>query len=141
MPTGTTEILDVNDVIVGELAERGYWVVANIQTNSYWPMKAQKVSYRGVNVWIMPVMKNYFPAVALKVLPGKSKEECERLLMRFISTLSWVEGKGFLVDGVGGGSLPSPMWRDKERGSRCVRSLRRRTFPSLPTSGPCSHLL
>jgi hypothetical protein len=133
MPTGTTEILDVNDVIVGELAERGYWVVANIQTNSYWPMKAQKVSYRGVNVWIMPVMKNYFPAVALKVLPGKSKEECERLLMRFISTLSWVEGKGFLVDGVGGGSLPSPMWRDKERGFSLCEEFETSYFPE-PTN-------
>jgi hypothetical protein len=38
------------------------------------------------------------------------------LLMRFLSTLAWVEEKGFLVDGIGGGSLPVPMGRDKTYG-------------------------
>ena len=40
-------IPDVKDVIVGELAERGEWIVANIQTGSFWPVNAQKVQYRG----------------------------------------------------------------------------------------------
>jgi hypothetical protein len=113
---GMPRIPEVNDVIVGELAERGEWVVANIETSSFWPVMAQKVPYRGEIFWILPIMKQYFPAVAMKVPPGKSHEECERLLMRFLSNLAWVEEKGFSVDWIGGGSLPTPMRRDKTYG-------------------------
>jgi len=123
------EIPDQKDIIVGELAERGYWVVANIQTSSFWPMKAQRVRYRGVTVWILPVMKNYFPAVALRVPDGKSREDYELLLMRFISTLSWVEKKGLLVDELTGGSLPSPMWREKETGFSLCQEFETSYFP------------
>jgi len=109
-------IPEVNDVIVGELAERGEWIVANIQTNSAWPVKSQKVMYRGESFFIMPIMRGYFPAVAMKVPNGKSRAECEKLMMRFISNLAWVEDRGLIVDGLGGGSLPAPMGREKERG-------------------------
>ena len=98
-------IPEVNDVIIGELAEHGEWVVANV-TGTTWPVNSQKVTYRGEAIWIMPIMTEYFPAVAMKVRPGQGRAECERLLLRFLSTLSWVLEAGFLVDGVGGGSLP-----------------------------------
>jgi hypothetical protein len=106
----------VNDVIVGELAERGEWVLANVQTGATWPVNSQKVLFHGEAIWIMPVMTDRFPAVAMKIPPGKGRSECERLLLRFLSTLSWVQESGFLVDGVGGGSLPNPMGRQKESG-------------------------
>ncbi|MGY3531434.1 hypothetical protein ACVISU_004202 [Bradyrhizobium sp. USDA 4452] len=66
----------------------------------------------------MPVMKEFFPAVAMMVPPGKTRTECEELVMRFISMLSWVEERWYAVEGggLGGGSLPSPMGRDKQRG-------------------------
>jgi hypothetical protein len=106
-------IPESKDVIVGELAERGEWVVANIQTDSYWPVEAQKVMYRGDAFWIIPLMKGFYPAVAMKVPKGRSRSECEELVMRFVSNLSWVEDRGFMVHGLGGGSLPAPMGRDK----------------------------
>lgn len=53
--------------------------------------------------------------------------------MRFISTLSWVERKGFLVDELTGGSLPSPMWRDKERGFSLCQEFETSYFPE-PTA-------
>lgn len=109
-------IPDHKDVIVGELAERGEWIVANIQTDSSWPVNAQKVMYRGEAFWILPVMKGFYPAVAMKIPKGKGRLECEKLVMRFVSNLSWVEDRGFIVEGLGGGSLPAPMGRDKERG-------------------------
>jgi len=109
-------IPDLKDVIIGELAERGEWIVANIQTGSMWPVNAQKVMYRGEVFWILPMMKGHYPAVAMKVPKGKNRLECEKLVMRFISNLSWVEDRGFIVEGLGGGSLPAPMGRDKERG-------------------------
>ena len=74
-------IPDHKDVIVGELAERGEWIVANIQTGSFWPVTAQKVRYRGEAFWILPVMKGFYPAVAMKVPKGKSRLECEKLVM------------------------------------------------------------
>ena len=61
-------------------------------------------------------MKGYYPALATMAPQGKSRAECEELLMRFLSMLSWVEERGFAVDGLGGGNLPRPMGRDKERG-------------------------
>lgn len=110
------KIPEINDVIVGELAERGEWIVATIQAQGGWPVSSQKVPYRGETLWIMPVMKDRCPAVAMKIPPGKSRPECERLVMRFLSNLAWVEGAGYLVDGVGGGSVPNPMGRSKETG-------------------------
>jgi Methylamine utilization protein MauJ len=111
-------IPDHKDVIKGELAQNGEWIVANISTNSFWPIISQKVRWRGVDIWIMPIMKGFYPAVAMMVPPGKSRAECEVLVMRFISMLSWVEEKGYTVEGGGlsGGNLPRPMGRDKERG-------------------------
>jgi hypothetical protein len=111
------EVLDdLKSVIVGELAQHGEWVVANVLTNSYWPIAAQKVRWRGVDIWIMPITKSSYPAVAMMVPPGKGRAECEELMMRFLSMLSWVEERGFMVDGVGGGNLPRPMGRFKEGG-------------------------
>jgi hypothetical protein len=76
------------------------------------------VRWRSVDIWIIPIMKGFYPAVAMKVPPGKSRAECEELVLRFLSTLSWVEERGFMVEGGGlsGGNLPRPMSRDKERG-------------------------
>src|SRR6202040_3986628 len=90
----------------------------NISTNSFWPITSQKVRWRGVDIWIMAIMKGFYPAVAMKVPPGKGRAECEELVLRFLSTLSWVEERGFMVEGGGlsGGNLPRPMGRDKERG-------------------------
>lgn len=113
-----SEIPDPKDVVRGELVQSGEWVVANVSTNSFWPIAAQKVRWRGVDMWIMPIMKGYYPAVAMMVPPEKRRPECEELVLRFLSTLSWVEERGFMVEGGGlsGGNLPRPMGRDKERG-------------------------
>jgi len=112
------EIPTHEEVFVGELAERGDWIVANIQTDSYWPVTSQKVRWRGVEIWIVPIMKGFYPAVAMMVPRGKRRAECEELLMRFLSMLSWVEERGVMVEGGGcsGGSLPRPMGRDRWSG-------------------------
>jgi|SRR5579872_557367 len=111
-----SKIPEAKEVIVGELAERGEWIVANIETTSGWPVNAQKVIYRGETIWIMPIMKDRYPALAMKRPSGKSREQCERLILRFLSALAWVQGAGYLVGGVGGGSVPNPMGRMKEGG-------------------------
>jgi hypothetical protein len=124
------KIPDRESVMVGELAQNGEWIVANISTNSYWPIASQKVRWRGVDIWIMPITKGFYPAVALMVPPGKGRAECEELLMRFLSMLSWVEERGFMVEGgLGGGNLPRPMGRDKERGFAICDELDLSYFP------------
>jgi hypothetical protein len=52
------------------------------------------VRWHGVDIWIMPIMKGFYPAVAMKVLPGKSRTWCDELVLGFLSTLSWVEERG-----------------------------------------------
>ena len=52
------EIPDHKDVFEGELARSGDWIVANIATDSFWPITTQKVRWRGVDIWILPIMKN-----------------------------------------------------------------------------------
>lgn len=112
------QIPDHKDIIKGELAQHGEWVVADISTDSFWPINSQKVRWRGVDIWILPIMKGFYPAVAMKVPPGRRRAECEELVLRFLSTLSWVEERGFMVEGGGlsGGNLPRPMARNKEHG-------------------------
>jgi hypothetical protein len=125
-------IPDHKDIIKGELAESGDWVVANISTNSFWPIASQKVRWRGVDIWIMPIMKGFYPAVAMKVPPGKTRAECEELVLRFLSTLSWVEERGFMVEGgPSGGNLPRPMGRDKERGFSICEEFDLSYFPEV----------
>jgi hypothetical protein len=112
------EIPSYKDVIRGELAQSGDWIVTSISTDSFWPITSRKVRWRGVDIWIMSIMKGFYPAVAMKVPPGKSRTECEELVLRFLSTLSWVEERGFMVEGGGlsDGNLPRPMGLNKEGG-------------------------
>jgi hypothetical protein len=110
------KIPTVNEVIVGELAERGEWIVATVQSNYPWPVNAQKVPYRGKSVWIIPIMDGYYPAVAVKAPDQKSRNEYERILMTFLSTLAWVEDQGFIVTEIGSGSLPAPVGRTEDGG-------------------------
>jgi len=108
---------DLRDIIKGELAQNGQWLVANVSTESFWAINPEKVRWRGVDIWIMPVTKSTCPALAMMVPSGKGVAECQELLLRFLSTLSWVEERGFMVEGgVGGGNLPRPMGRFKEHG-------------------------
>lgn len=112
----SVEIQDLGDVLVGELAQPGDWIVANVETNNLWPVNAQKQIFRGETIWILPVTHTHFPAIAINARPGLDRATCERLLMLFLSTLSWVEEQGIVVDGIGGGNLPRPMGRDKSFG-------------------------
>jgi hypothetical protein len=49
---GHLKIPTQKEVFVGELAESGDWIVANVRTDGFWPVNAQKVAYRGHAFWI-----------------------------------------------------------------------------------------
>jgi hypothetical protein len=111
------ELPTPNDVIKGELAERAEWIVANVSTTTMaWTTTVQKVAYLGTDIWIMPVMEGYFPAVAAKRPPGAKREDIESILMRFLSALCWAERDGATVEHITGGNLPRPLGREKTRG-------------------------
>ena len=106
------------DVIKGDQAEQAEWVVANVSTTTSmaWTTTVQKVAYLGTDIWIMPVMEGYFPAVTAKRSSGVKREDIELILMRFLSALCWAEGKGAIVEHITGGNLPRPLGREKTRG-------------------------
>jgi hypothetical protein len=81
-----------------------------------WPVKAEKFKYRGKEVWVLPVMRDMFPSIAIKGPQGLSREDCGRLLMRFLSAISWVQDSGALVEYITGGNLPRPVGRNKQAG-------------------------
>jgi hypothetical protein len=130
-PIGSKIPPDLSDVIKGELAQNGYWVVANVSTDSFWPINVQKVRWRGADIWIMPLTQKSYPALAMMVPPNRGKAECEELLMRFLSMLSWVEERGFMVEGIGGGNLPRPMGRFKEHGLAIIEEFDLSYFPEV----------
>lgn len=125
-------IPELRTVIVDDLAQHGEWVIANISTNSFWPVVSQRARWRGVDIWIMPITKGHYPAVAIRVPQWKSSAECEELIMRFLSILSWVEERGFMVEGgIGGGNLPRPMGRDKQSGFSICHEFDLGYFPEV----------
>ena len=106
---------NLDEVIVGELRQNADWLVAGVRTTGSWPVRTQKVLYRGEILWIMPVMRQFEPSIAMRRPANKSREQCEMLMMRFVSALSWVEEQGMLVDGIGGGNLPRPIGRSPQQ--------------------------
>jgi hypothetical protein len=130
-PAWRAKILELKNVFVGELAQHGAWVVANISTSSHWPIAAQKVRWRGTDLWIIPITKSTYPAVAMRVPSWMGRAACEELVMRFVSMLSWVEERGFMVDGIGGGSLPRPMGRNEEQGFAICEEFDLSYFPEV----------
>ena len=110
------EIPKPADVIIGELAERGDWVVASVSTNIAWPVKSQRVSYRGYEIWVIPIMEGFHSSVAIKRPNSLSRKEAEILLNRFLSSLAWVESSGVIVEFITGGNLPRPMGSQKRFG-------------------------
>lgn len=110
------EVPESADYFEGELAERGEWIVANISSGLSWPVKPQKLVYGGIRFWILPVTQKTYPGIALKLTDGMTRQEAHVKIMRLLSAISWAKTSGIMVDHFSGGSLPSPMGRDKSYG-------------------------
>lgn len=104
-PPWQLQLPDRASIIVGELATRGHWIVATLATGIPWPVKTHKVVYRGLDFWIIPPTQETSPAVALR-LERDATSEHRTQMMRFLSALSWTQGYGIRVSGLGGGSMP-----------------------------------
>jgi hypothetical protein len=108
------KIPELKDVIKGDLAQNGDWIVAGVNAQMPWPVNSQKVRYCGVDLWVLPVMVDHYPGVALNRPNGISREDAERLIMRFLSAVSWIERGGILLEHLTGGNLPRPMGRNQK---------------------------
>ncbi|MCP4330035.1 MAG: hypothetical protein GY791_16535 [Alphaproteobacteria bacterium] len=109
------EILELKEVWTDELKRRGDWVVANIDTSIAWPVRVQELPYDGWNYWTIPVTRDAFPGIAARA-DGISRDELRKRILRFLSVISWVEGKGAVLEAFSGGSLPHSIGRGKEGG-------------------------
>lgn len=112
------------EVFNGELGQRGDWVVIYIRSGGIWSLTRQRVEWRGQVLWIIPLMKDFYPAIAIKVPPGSNRRDCQEFLMRFLSVLSWVHDCGYIVAGMGGGSSPFPMVGHPETGFTACEEFR-----------------
>jgi hypothetical protein len=96
-------------VITGELAKRGQWVVACIDPQIPWPTFVQRLTYRGHTVYVLPQFDDHYPSVVVRLGEGMStRRDAQVLIFNLLSVLSWVEGRGALVEYWTGGSVPNP---------------------------------
>jgi hypothetical protein len=103
------EKLTANTVITGELAKRGHWVVACIDPQIPWPTSVQRLTYRGHTVFVLPQFDDFYPSVAVRLGDGIStRRDAQVLIFNVLSVLSWVEGRGALVEYWTGSSVPRP---------------------------------
>jgi hypothetical protein len=130
------DLPQIDDVLTGDLGSHGNWIVANLRTTGYWPVRTQKVFFKGRDIWVLPLMANFYPAVATRMAPGESRRDALKDLNRFLSVLSWVEQHGITVAFVGGGSRPRPMGREKARGFSAVKEFNLAYVPEPTETRP-----
>jgi hypothetical protein len=100
----------INDLLKDELAVRGNWAVACLTPQIAWPTSVHKVMFRGHMIFLLPQVQDYFPAVAVMIQGGlRNFAEAQKLLMSFLSALSWMKEGGIVISHWTGGSLPAPM--------------------------------
>lgn len=93
------------EVLQGELLERGDWLVAELDTSVSWPVQVQKIRYLERDFWLIPPSRESLPAVAIR-RGEEGLRPAQTAILRFLSSLSWAEAAGVLVDEFSGGNLP-----------------------------------
>jgi hypothetical protein len=123
---GETKIPTLADLLVGELAEGGNWVVANVRSAIPWPLRVQAVEFRGHRIFLVPRSSStvvadgstitHYPFAAVNMPADAEFKTARRLLSHFLSSLSWVEGAGITVEHWSGGSRAHPMGQSRMGG-------------------------
>ena len=110
------DIPELKEVLAGELAAVGQWLVASVDARMSWPVISQKVVYRGQELWVLPVMKEHYPGVAFNRPALMPRDEAERLIMKFLSSVAWIENGGILVEHLTENRRVLPMGRQHRFG-------------------------
>ena len=125
MPSGI-RIPAVTELYVGDLAAIGNWVVANVRSSVAWPLQVEVVEFRGHSIFLVPRSTTtvvadgstvtMYPYAAVNLPTGTAFRDGRQLLSYFLSSLSWVEGRGITVEHWSGGSRAHPMGEDRMAG-------------------------
>jgi len=111
----------MNELITGELAVNGNWVVANLDTQIPWPNNLTKVTFCKRTLFLLPPTSTAmpdggplpsnetYPCVAVMLSPGEQFDNGILIISHFLSSLAWVEQRGARVEYWSGGNLPRPM--------------------------------
>jgi len=106
----------------------GRWIVASLETEIFWPLKAQTANYNGREFLLLPnvpaegatadnpLAVDKLPAIALCVSEYSLTEMQGRAeIMRFASALAWQEGAKMEIVMWSGGNLPRQTGRARNR--------------------------
>jgi hypothetical protein len=110
------EILELKDVLTGDLKQHGRWLVASVNARMSWTLMLQKVIYRGAELWVLPITKQHYPGVAFNRPVSMARDAAERLLLQFCSSLAWIENGGILVEHMTENPRVMPMGRPQRLG-------------------------
>jgi hypothetical protein len=111
----------IQELISGELAVSGNWVVGNLDTHIPWPTTVTKVTFRDRALFLLPPTSTgmpggspfssneTYPCVAVRLSTGEQFDNGVLLISHYLSSLSWVERRGVTVEYWTGGNLPRPM--------------------------------
>jgi hypothetical protein len=123
---GEAQIPTLKELFVGELAEVGNWVIANVRSAVAWPLRVQALDFRGHRIFLVPRSTStvvadgstvtHYPFAAVKMPAGAEFKEGRRILSHFLSSLAWVEGAGITVEHWTGGSRAHPMGQSRMGG-------------------------
>jgi len=112
-------ILPIAEALVGDLAKNGNWVITNIRSNVPWPIKIQRMTFRGHEIYLVPKTTHYspfdggemfmYPFAAVNMPSSTDFNQGKVLLSNFLRSLSWVENAGISVEHWTGGNHASPM--------------------------------
>ena len=83
-------IKEFKDAFTGELLVNGDWIVANVETTMAWPVEKQKFRFMDLDIWVIPLTLDHYPALAIKRPNNFSKAKCEKILLHFLSAVCWV---------------------------------------------------
>ncbi|MGH6696298.1 methylamine utilization protein MauJ [Sphingopyxis sp.] len=111
----TLQIPLLAEALVGEIAEAGDWIIANLETSISWPVAYQRQEYAGRTYFIIPLTKDHCPAVAIR-RGDDTLQESRSSLLRFLSAMSWTQSAGAIVQSFSGGGLPRPQRRGSDWG-------------------------
>ena len=92
-------------------AQRGEWVVGGLETQVFWPNRAQLITFEGLEFLLQPAISEgqhrSLPAIALRVNgQDMTVNEGRAAVMRLATAIAWREGAKVEIVMWGGGSHP-----------------------------------
>lgn len=92
---------------------KGPWIIANINTWIGWPEKRTIVEYRNLKMYLFPEEDDLYPCIGVIKSSSTKDDEIRKIIMQFISELTWVEQNRINIVAWLGGGYPFRMKKSK----------------------------